>query len=473
MRRLAAVDEAAAALGLHAGQKAADAAALTPDLVTAEADPAADAQALAALGDWCQRFSPSVAADPPDGLILDITGAAHLWGGEQAMAADLVRRLAANGIPALAAVAATPGAAWALSRHAACEAEAPVVSEPGEDARRLAPLPVAALRLDPGIAAQITRLGLSTIGRLAALPRDQVTLRFGPAVVGRLDQALGRAPEAVAFSRPPVPWFARLALVEPISAPEDLARVARDLAAQLCARLEAEGRGARRFEIAFHRLDGDVRRLSIGLSRPGRDPARVARLIEPLLDRVDPGFGIEVATLMAGEVERMSPGQASLDEDPRAAAQGDLAALVDRLTNRLGEAAVWRADPQPSHAPERAVVRRPPLSPTAGDGWDPERPRPMRLFKRPEPIEAIALAPDDPPVMFRWRGRAHRVRLSEGPERLAAEWWRAPFETAGDPEATRDYYQVEDEAGSRFWLFRAGLYGSGPPPRWWLHGLLA
>ena len=88
----------------------------------------------------------------------------------------------------------------------------------------------------------------------------------------------------------------------------------------------------------------------------------------------------------------------------------------------------------------------------------------------PEPIEAMSKVPDDPPVLFRWRGVGHRVRLAEGPERLAEEWWRRPFED-DRPSRVRDYYRVEDDAGGRFWVFRDGLYGGDDIPKWWVHGL--
>ena len=469
-RRLYAVDEGATRLGLFVGQKATDAAALVPELVTADADPAADAAALTALADWCARFSPAVALDPPDGLFLDISGVDHLWGGEAAMAADLVARLARNGIPARAAIAGAPGAAWALAHFTQAGGIMPSGLPPGGEAARLSRLPTAALRLAPAEAAQIARLGLSTIGALGALPRDQIVRRFGPGVVLRLDQALGAAREALVYRRPPNPWFARLAFAEPISAPEDMARVTADIAGRLCARLEAEGQGGRRFDLDFHRLDGIVQSLAIGLALPGRDARAIARLFAPKLETVDPGFGIEVVTLAAEGVQPLSARQSRLGEDREALPEEGLAPLVDRLTNRLGEGAVWRAEAHPSHDPERAVARRPPLSPVRGGGWDPERPRPVRLLRRPEPIEAVAPVPDDPPVFFRWRGAPHRVRRAEGPERLAEEWWRRPFDEAGGGQA-RDYYRVEDEAGGRFWLFRDGLYQAEVQPRWWLHGL--
>jgi protein ImuB len=466
VRRLSAVDGKAAALGLFVGQKATDAAALAPELATADADDGADGAALIALADWCVRFSPAVAMAPPDSLFLDITGAAHLWNGEGAMLADLTSRLAKNHIPARGAVADTPGCAWALAHFAQPGTIAPV----GHTAAHLAPLPARALRLEPADAQQIGRLGLSKVGALMGLPRAQLTRRFGPQVVRRLDEALGRAEEALVFRRPPTPWLARLAFAEPISAPEDLVRVARDAADRLCARLEAAAKGARRFELCFHRLDGQMEARAIGLSLPGREALRIAALFAPHLESVDPGFGVEVVTLAAEEVEAMGQVQGQWTGGEGCAARAGVAPLVDRLANRLGEDRVWRAEAFPSHLPERAVTRRPPLSPGAGAGWDAERPRPLRLFSRPQPIEAMAPVPDDPPILFRWRGLSHRVRRAEGPERLAQEWWRlAPGEVG--PGHVRDYYRVEDEAGARFWLFRAGLYAAETAPRWWLHGL--
>jgi protein ImuB len=395
-----------------------------------------------------------------------MSGAAHLWGGERGLMDDLGGRLASRGVAVCLAMASTPGAAWAFARFGPDRVSIPA----GDEARALAPLPIAALRLSEAAAAQLPRLGLETVGALADLPRGALTRRFGGEVVQRLDQALGRAREALVFRRPPEPWFARLALAEPISAPDDLARVATDVAVLLCAQLEARGQGARQFELAFHGVDGQARRLQARLSLAGRDPVRLTRLFAPKLETVDPGFGIEVVTLTAGEAELLGARQANLDPESRSAVEEELAPLIDRLANRLGEAAVWRAEPHPSHIPERASVRRAALAlPTATD-W-PQRPRPLRLLGRPEPVDdVIALAPDDPPRLFRWRGALHRVRRAEGPERIAPEWWLAPFETAGLLPA-RDYYRVEDEAGARFWLFRAGPYGGETPPRWWLHGL--
>lgn len=418
------------------------------------------------LCDWCVRFSPAVALDGLDGLFLDIEGVAHLWGGEAAMLDDLLVRLARWGAPARGAIADTPGAAWALARFAPDR----VIAPPGGQAPLLASLPVAALRLDEAAQAQLPRLGLFHVGQLLALPRAQLTRRFGAATVLRIDQALGASREALAFRRPITPWFDRLAFAEPISTPDDLARAAGDITALLCARLEAEGQGARRFELVFHRLDGRDQPVRVGLSRPGRDAVRVTRLLKPKLETVDPGFGIEVVTLWAADVEPLSVAQRSLETGGGVSLEEGLAPLVDRLVNRLGEDRVWRADPYESHVPERSVIRRAPLDPPTQTAWDPERPRPTRLFRRPEAIEVMAELPDDPPIRFTWRGQSHRVRRAEGPERIGQEWWRKAFDGVG-PGKIRDYYRVEDEAGGRFWIYRQGLYGGDDVPKWWLHGL--
>lgn len=469
VRRLFAVSDEAQALGLRPGQKATDALALVPELITAEAEPQDDARALIALAQWCVRFSPAVAADAPDGLFLDITGTDHLWGGEAAMLADFRRRLHAGGLPFRCAIADTAGAAWALAHYGEDE----VIVPPDAQAAYLAPLPPAALRLEVEIWAQIERLGLRRIGQILEIPRAPFGRRFGQAALTRLDQALGRSKEALTFRRPPTPWFARLAFADPISAPEDMARVTADITAALCARLEAQGQGGRRFELCFHRLDGQALPLAIGLSLPGRDARRIARLFAPKLETVDPGFGIEVVTLAAHAVEPISGRQVRLDDGRDATVEEGLAPLIDRLTNRLGEARVWRATPVESHAPELAVDRARPFAPaSAARPWDPASPRPVRLFRRPEPVEDVmALTPDDPPTQFRWRGRLHRVRRAEGPERIGEEWWKAAVEEV-HTDHLRDYYRVEDVEGGRFWLYRVGLYGDpGAPPKWWMHGL--
>jgi len=467
-RRIAAVSLEAARLSLYPGQKATDAFAILPELQTAEAEPQADAAALEALVDWCVRFSPAVAADPPDGLFLDITGVAHLWGGEAELLEAFRGRLLANGLPFRCAIADTPAAAWAFAHYG----EDGAIIPPNDQREAMANLPPTALRLDEDAAAQIERLGFRRLSQLFALPRGPFARRFGKAALMRLDQALGRCGEALAYRRPPSAYVARLAFAEPISAPEDLARVAFDVAQKLCARLERESKGGRRFELFFHRLDGQSPSVTAGLALPGRDARRIAKLLAPKIEAIDPGFGIEVVTMTASEIETLSGRQTRLDRAAQPAVEDGLSPLIDRLTNRLGEDRVWRAIPLESHVPELSVARgRPLATPPEARPWDPQAPRPVRLFRRPEPLEDVmALTPDDPPRQFRWRGRLHRIARAEGPERIAEEWWKREIEAVSVTHV-RDYYRVEDAEGGRFWLFRSGLYEAARPAKWWLHGL--
>lgn len=466
--RLAAVDDVAASEGARRGQNVADALALWPELKLYDADFAADADALAGLARWCLRFSPAIAIDAPDGVFLDIAGCAHLWGGEEGMAHALRDKLAAQNIPARIGVADTFGAAWALAHFSSRDIEIA-----GADMRaRLTKLPVVALRVEAQVSAQLKRLGLKTIGQVATLPRASLCKRFGADLLRQLARAFGEEDEALTFLQPPRLWLERRVFAEPLTRAEDFQRVVRDLAAALCARLDEAGLGARRFEAAFHRVDGETAWRDAAMALPARDPKRLGDLFAPKLETIDPGFGVEVITLAAESAEPLSTAQCDLVEMTADARNADLAPLIDRLRNQLGHDRVWRAAPYPSHAPERAVERIAPLAAPRGESWGEDQPRPLRLFRRPEPIEAMAPVPDDPPVMFRWRGQTHRVRRAEGPERIAAEWWRKAWED-NDVARVRDYYRVEDESGARFWVFRAGLYGGEEPTRWFVHGLFA
>lgn len=467
-QRLAAVDAIAAAAGLSPGQSLTDALALYPQVKIVEAEPAEDARALMRLADWCQRFSPAIAVDEPDGVFIDIEGCAHLWGGEEALAYAIRQRLAARGVPARIAIADTFRAASALARYSGDD----VTIAAHDDARRLAPLPVAALQIEESVAGRLRHLGLKTIGHLIAMPRAALRKRFGANLLLQLARALGEAEEALIFRTPPTPWIESAVFAEPISAPESLTRIINDLAGRLCARLDECGLGARRFDAAFHRCDGESARAGVRTTLPLREPKRLMALFAPKLESVDPGLGVDVVTLTALRVEPLTPAQASLDRANPQTAAVDLAPFVDRLVNRFGAERVWRTAPQESHTPERAVTRIAPLTAPTKQAWTSGKPRPVRLFARPQPVDALAIAPDDPPFMFRWQGRTHRIRNAEGPERIAAEWWRMQW-ADNAVDRVRDYYRVEDDAGARFWLFRTGLYGADRPTRWWLHGLFS
>jgi protein ImuB len=470
---IAAANEAAIAAGIFPGQPLADARAILPSLEAVDHDASADAAALDRLAEWCSRYSPLVALDGADGLFLETAGCAHLFGGEEAMLGDLQARLGRSGLAAVAALADTPGAAWAVARFGAGVRLVPE----GGAREALANLPVASLRLAPAEVFDLGRLGLRRAGDLYGLPRAPLAARFGGRLLLRLDQALGCVEEPISPCHPVPPYRVRLGFAEPILAAEDIARAIRYLLHELCERLQREQVGARRLDLSLYRVDATVRRLRIGTARPNRDPERLMGLFARHLEKIDPGFGIEVAALAAPVVEACAPEQYALSPDgpaadgpARADLEEDLAALVERLSNRLAARAVVRLLPKESHIPERAQRASPalahPPSPSRAPGAARavSAARPLRLLAIPQPIEAVAPVPDDPPVLFRWRSTAHRVRLAEGPERIACEWWReaAPF---------RDYYRVEDTEGRRFWLYREGLYRPDVPARWFLHGM--
>ena len=489
--RVVAANARAAAAGVRPGLSLATARAMAPRLRAVEADPVEDARVLDGLAQWCERYTPWVAPDPEAGsgrgLWLDVSGCARLFGGERTLLEDLVGRLKGMGLGAVAAVADTPGAAWAVARFgspggagdgdaagALCRDAVRVIA-PGEQRRALAPLPVAGLRLPPALQEGLNRVGLCRIGDLVALPRAPLAARFGQTLSRRLDQALGRTGEPISPRRPAPELRCRLAFPEPVRRAEDVAAAARRLLDDLCRRLERLGQGARRLELSLFRVDGTLARARVGTGRAGRDADHLERLLREKLEALDAGFGVELMILAATATDPLAAAQGALVPAGRGRdGGGALARLVDRLANRLGPRRVTRVEARASHVPERASRPVPALAPPAGGGPGPARPRPLHLLPSPEPIEAMAPVPDHPPVMFRWRRRQYRVALADGPERIAPEWWREdPRVLSSADDRCRDYYRLEDAEGRRFWVFREGLYRPGLAPRWYLHGLFA
>jgi protein ImuB len=482
--RVVAANAAAEAHGIGIGEVLADARAKAENLQVRAADPADDDAALRALALWATRYTPAVAPfdekSRADGLFLDVAGAAHLFGGEEKLIADLAARLERFGLPARVAIASTAGAAWALARFG----DAPTILAPGRESEALAPLPIEALRLTIETCRTLRRLGFRRAGALIDNPRAPFAARFERELLVRLDQALGRAPEPLRFILPPPVYYSLRYLMEPLVAQEAVVAVARRLMQDIVHALVRDGVGARALRLALYRVDGGVRSLDIGLTRPTRSIAHVARLIELKLERLgetlDAGFGFEALGLAVTSAERMEPGQSELiagrDEMETAGETAERCAeLIDGLTQRLGPHSVRRLAPVASHLPERAETAFAAAGePIAAEraSWpmpDEARPRPLLMFARAEPAEVMAQVPEGPPRRFRWRGVLHGVARAHGPERIAAEWWRN-----GANPPTRDYYLVEDEAGRRFWLFREGLYErETAAPRWFVHGLFA
>ena len=470
--RITAISPAAAHAGARAGMLLADARALAPGLVVHPADPAGDRAALESLALWAQRWGPWAALDPPDGLLVDVAGVAHLFGGEPALIADARACFAARGFAVRVAIAPTAGAAWALAHHGP---DGAVLTGDADPLTALRDLPVAALRLDDAVVLLLDRLGLKRIADLAAIGRVALARRFrdrhAPAAnpLIRLDQIAGRVPEPLLpVLAAPVPLVQRR-LVEPIRHRPLLDRVVDDLAQALARRLEAMGHGARRLELAMWKVDGDVLHRHLELAAPTRDPAHVVRLFAHRLDDCDAGFGIELVRLTAPWSEPLALTQADLEA--AAETRGtSLAACIDRLTVRLGAEAVAMPVPRGSHVPERAQRWVPPDPALVVQEELALTTRPLKLLDRAEPIAVIYQAPDGLPRLFRWRGAVHEITRAEGPERIAPEWWR---EKGG--ARLRDYYRIEDSSGRRYWIYRRGIAGDGRggAPEWFLQGLCA
>jgi protein ImuB len=473
---ITAVDDAAGRLGLLPGLALAQARAMHPNIDVVAEDTEADAGLLESIADWCLRYTPLAACDAPDGLLLDISGCAHLYGGEHGLIADLSRRLRNAGFAYSPAIAGTIGAAWAAAHYGE-----PASYACGQERALLVPLPLSALRLAPATIADLARVGLKRIGDIIDLPRAPLTARFGPEVLRQLDRALGYEHEPLTPRLPVAPYAAEQRFAEPIGREEDVLAITGRLACRLQFALERRGDGARRLELALFRTDGVVRRVAAGTSRPLRDPDEIRALfverLTALADALDPGFGFDMARLSVTVAEPCPPEQIGIGGQEDAAT---IDRLVDRLSARLGTRRVRRLIAQDSHIPEVAEAVLPAQAVNSDTGWHEFRcyrdqtelaPRPLRLLARPEPIEAVAEVPDGPPLRFRWRRALHEVIAAEGPERIEGAWWNEQ----GGP--ARDYFRVEDKNGLRFWLFRSGLYRNlaqgAAAPSWFLHGTFA
>ncbi|MFP5481222.1 MAG: DUF6504 family protein [Alphaproteobacteria bacterium] len=509
---LASLTAAAEAAGLRLGQPLRDATAICPDLLTLPADPLAEARFLGVLRRWAGRFSPWVAEEPPASLLIDLTGSAHLFGGEAAVLDRVAEDCAELGLSLRAGIADTTGAAWALARYgrstaaplrsgdaidqearatrsraakrrgwerggsaprpiAAHGAGTAMIAPPGQLVEALRPLPLAALRLEGEVVDRLMRLGLRQVGDLMVLPRAALARRFGIETLRRLDQALGLEPEPVSPARAPLHFAVRLTLPDPIGLRPDIEAALDRLLPALCDKLQARGRGVRRLAFQAFRADGGVSAIEVGLARAANTPDRIRPLLQLKLDQIDAGFGIDCLRLHALATEALMPVQTR--SVPGAVARPGrsethaLDDLVGRLSARLGDGAVTRLHPAESHLPSKdAQVLMAAWSQPHDGPWPvPPAPRPLVIF-RPEPVEAAA--GPELPARFRWRRRDFALRMAVGPERLQAEWW---LEDPDWREGTRDYWRVEAEGGDQLWLFygRGGAVTDG----WYCEGVFA
>lgn len=472
-RVIAAVDAGARGLGIKPGMTVTKARSLAPSLEVVDAEPDADLEGLRRLALWAgRRYSPFVAPDAPDGIWLDITGCASLFGTEKALLNDLYRRVVASGLSVQIAVAETAGCAHAVARHV--PAGRPVSIEPGHHRKAIAILPIAALRLPGSDVEALRKLGFERIEQLIAAPRAPLAKRFGRELYRRLDQALGMLPELIDPIFPDHLPKARRGFLEPIATPEAFALVIGDLVADVVGQLGHIGKGARRLDCYFHRVDGYNQAIRVGTAAASRDAGHLAKLLCARIETIEPGEGIEAMTLVTPLADALGSMQGEGLE--RLGQRGpDLAALVDALVNRFGQRSLHRVNPRASAMPERSTMILPPLTKITDAGWEDDLPRPARMLDQPEPIEVIALLPDDAPRMFIWRRKRYRVTQGDGPERLHGEWWRDSGIEADKALTVRDYYQVETQNGGRYWLFRLGdgINQATGSMRWFIHGAFA
>ena len=456
-----AVTEAARAAGARPGMRLTDARALDPGLVAVAADGSGDRALLDRMARWSSRWSPLVEVDGADGIRLDASGVAHLFGGEAGLLRDIESRFAALGLTARVAMAGTAGAAWGLARFAA--------ERSGDGLDAVAPLPIAALRLPAGVIRTLQRLGLKTVGALVGVPRRSLARRFREAdnPLDALDRMLGRTPEPLSATPVDPPPRALLRLAEPVADPSAAAQALALLVPDLARQLEARRLGVRRLVLAGYRVDGEVQVADAACAIPTREAAHLLRLLKDKTDTLDPGFGFDAFALEASWFEPLDSAQDGLIGGPPPALE--VARLVDRLSVKLGADKVRRPVAQASHVPERAsgwraAVEEGPSTPACGRRGS----RPQRLLDRPEAIAVIYATPEGLPRRFVWRRGVHDVARAEGPERIAPEWWRER-----GTARLRDYYRVEDRQGRRYWIYREGLFGDGRggDPMWYLHGL--
>ena len=470
-----AVTRAAAERGARPGARLTDARALDPALIAVPADPEGDAALVQKLARWAGRWSPLVEVDG-DGLRLDVSGVAHLFGGEQGLVEDMRRCFGRIGLTTRIAIAPTAAAAWALAHYSPCICD--------EDAgAKLAALHVAALRLDPDTVRTLERLGLKTIGALMDMPRLALARRFRESedVVDALDRALGRKPEPLTAAPAAPPPRALLKLEEPVTHPEAAAQALERLIPGLVRQLEERHLGARRLSLTGYRVDGSVAQASVATAIASREPKHLQRLLSDKAAALNPEFGFDAFALTADWCEPLGAAQESLVEEP--SGTRELARLIDRLTVKLGVRAVRRPQAEESHLPERASGWVSAVSSLRAKRSNPDKAKldcrapaglamtakhPPRLLDRPEAIDVIYATPEGMPRRFVWRRAVHDIARAEGPERIAPEWWRQPSSSR-----LRDYYRVEDQAGRRYWIYREGIAGDGRggAPNWFIHGL--
>ena len=439
---ITAVNTVAEAQGVIPGMVVADAKTIITDLQVIH-EPVHTGKLLKALGKWCIRYSPFIAIDIPDGLILDISGCAHLWGGERAYLKEIVTKLKSKGYDVRAAMADTIGAAWAIARFGQV---VPIVETGGQTAALLQ-LPPAALRLEPLVLERLKKLGLRTIGSFIGMPRSALRRRLGQGILLRLYQALGNEDEPVQPLQPVEPYQERLPCLEPIITATGIEIAIQRLLETLCRRLKQEGKVLRKGILKCYRVDGKILEVEIGTNQASHHTGHLFKLFELKIPSIEPGLGIELFILEAPKVEDVAPLQEMLWAGSPGLEDTTIAELLDKIANKAGAGTIHRYLPVEHHWPERSIKLASSIREKPAIAWRTDRPRPIQLLSRPEPIEVSAPIPDYPPMLFIYKSKRHQIKKADGPERIEREWWL-------DTGEHRDYYSVEDTNGQRYWVFR-------------------
>jgi protein ImuB len=448
--------------GIEPGLVVADARAMVPSLQVFDDDPKLPEKLLDALARWCIRYTNIVAVDPPEGLKLDVTGCAHLWGGEKKYIRDINLQLKTLGYDVRAVIADTIGAAWALAHYGDIS---PVI-EPGEHRKALLLLPVSALRLETILIERLQKLGLRQIKNIIGMPQSAMVRRFGPELMHKLAQALGHDEEILHPVFPAEPYRERLPCLEPIVTSTGIEIALQRLLDVMSLRLQKENKGIRKAVFTGYRIDGKIEKIEIGTHRATFNSIHLFKLFEIKIATIEPALGIDLFMLEALKTEKLSPRQEILWETASGLQDIGLSELMDRLTNRFGPEYIHRYVPAEHHWPERSFRQASSLHETTESLWKADRPRPLQLLSKPQPVEVTAPIPDYPPMLFRFQGKLHTIKKADGPERIEKEWWI-------EEGLHRDYYAVEDEDGKRYWIFRSGHYSEDMIPQWFIHGFFA
>ncbi len=458
---ITAANALAKAQGIYENMVLADAKALYPELHVMDDKPGLTTQLADRIAEWCIRFTPSSAPDYPNGILLDASGCAHLWGGEEKYLSDITKRLNRRGYTVRIAMADTIGCAWAIARY-----NNNMLVEKGKQVEALLGLPVTALRIDEEMVEVLQKLGLRKIQDVISIPAKSLRRRFGNELLKRLRQAIGEEEENIVPVYPIEPYQERLPCIEPIKTKEGIEIALQHLLTKLCSRLQKEGKGLRKAFFRAYQLDGGISGIEISTNQPSQNVEHLFRLFEIKLSTIEPKEGIELFLIEATTVEDALIKQEDLWKTPGGLLDGEVLNLMDRLANRLGAEAVQRFLPTEHYWPERSFKRATDLNEQPATQWNLTKPRPLQILSPPEIIEVTAPVPDYPPLNFRYKGQLHIVAKADGPERIEQEWWIQDGEH-------RDYYAVEDEEGKRYWLFRSGHYSEKRSPKWFLHGFFA